>query len=143
MVLTDHINLMGLNPLRGPQHKGLPRFVDLTRVYDPNLSGLLFKAGQACKAKLQRGVYLAVSGPSYETPSEIRAFAALGADAVGMSTVPEAIQLMAAASTVLDDSSVTSQIKRIRAKFAAHDPGFAAIDTVYGMGYRWLESDGG
>jgi two-component system OmpR family response regulator len=52
-------------------------------------------------------------------------------------------QLMAAASTVLDDSSVTSQIKRIRAKFAAHDPGFAAIDTVYGMGYRWLENAGG
>ena len=91
MVLTDHINLMGTNPLRGPQYKGLPRFVDLTRVYDQKLSGLLFKAGQMCKTKLQRGVYLAVSGPSYETPAEIRAFATMGADAVGMSTVPEAI----------------------------------------------------
>jgi purine-nucleoside phosphorylase len=104
MVLTDHINLMGANPLRGsgdealtaPSATGaspppLPRFVDLTQVYDPGLNGLLFRAGKRCNLKLQRGVYLAVSGPSYETPAEIRAFARLGADAVGMSTVPEAI----------------------------------------------------
>jgi purine-nucleoside phosphorylase len=91
MVLTDHINLMGANPLRGPAIAGLPRFVDLTEAYDINLRGLLFKAGKIAKLKLQRGVYLAVSGPSYETPAEIRAFAVLGADAVGMSTVPETI----------------------------------------------------
>ena len=91
MVLTDHINLMGANPLRGPAHFGLMRFVDLTDTYDARLSGLLFEAGKASKIKLQRGVYLAVSGPSYETPAEIRAFATLGADAVGMSTVPEAM----------------------------------------------------
>jgi purine-nucleoside phosphorylase len=86
MVLTDHVNFMGANPLRGGPH-----FVDLTRVYDARLSALLFRAGKSCNLKLQRGVYLAVSGPSYETPAEIRAFARLGADAVGMSTVPEAI----------------------------------------------------
>ncbi len=86
MVLSDHINFMGANPLRGG-----PYFVDLTRVYDARLSALLFRAGKSCRLKLQRGVYLAVSGPSYETPAEIRAFAHLGADAVGMSTVPEAI----------------------------------------------------
>lgn len=91
MVLTDHINLMGVNPLRGSERLGLPRFVDLTRVYDLNLSKLLFKAGLACKRKLHRGVYLAVSGPTYETPAEVRAYSRLGADAVGMSTVPEAI----------------------------------------------------
>ena len=91
MVLTDHINLMGTNPLRGPAIKGLPRFVDLTEAYDKNLRGLLVKAGNTCNLKLQHGVYLAVSGPSYETPAEIRAFATLGADAVGMSTVPETI----------------------------------------------------
>jgi len=67
---------------------GAPHFVDLTRVYDARLSALLFRAGKSCNLKLQRGVYLAVSGPSYETPAEIRAFARLGADAVGMSTVP-------------------------------------------------------
>ena len=91
MVLTDHINFIGANPLRGPHQKSLPRFVDLTEAYDKKLRELLFQAGKISKLKLQRGVYLAVSGPSYETPSEIRAFATLGADAVGMSTVPEAI----------------------------------------------------
>ena len=91
MGLTDHINFMGANPLRGPHQKDFPRFVDLTEAYDKKLRELLFKAGKISKRKLQRGVYLAVSGPSYETPAEIRAFATLGADAVGMSTVPEAI----------------------------------------------------
>ncbi|MDB6019704.1 MAG: Purine nucleoside phosphorylase [Pedosphaera sp.] len=91
MVLTDHINLMGANPLRGPALPKGPRFVDLTRAYDPGLSGLLRQAAKPCRLRLRSGVYLAVSGPSYETPAEIRAFARLGADAVGMSTVPEAI----------------------------------------------------
>ena len=91
MVLTDHINLMGANPLRGPVQENLPRFVDLTLAYDPGLSALLHRAGKAARLKLRSGVYLAVSGPSYETPAEIRAFATLGADAVGMSTVPETI----------------------------------------------------
>jgi purine-nucleoside phosphorylase len=91
MVLTDHINFMGTNPLRGAAIPGRSRFVDLTEAYDQKWRGLLFQAGKKCNLKLQRGVYLAVSGPSYETPAEIRAFARLGADAVGMSTVPEAI----------------------------------------------------
>ena len=91
MVLTDHINLMGVNPLRGPCASGRQRFVDLTCAYDEKLREQLFLAGRAAKVKLQRGVYLALSGPTYETPAEIRAFARLGADAVGMSTVPETI----------------------------------------------------
>ena len=91
MAVTDHINLMGSNPLRGATLPDLPRFVDLTRAYDAGLRRLLHRAGQACGIKLRTGVYLAVSGPSYETPAEIRAFARLGADAVGMSTVPETI----------------------------------------------------
>jgi purine-nucleoside phosphorylase len=91
MLLTDHINLMGANPLRGPEIPGLARFVDLTETYDSKLRAMLLSAARTAKVKLQRGVYVAVSGPSYETPAEIRAFARLGADAVGMSTVPEAI----------------------------------------------------
>jgi purine-nucleoside phosphorylase len=91
MMLSDHINLMGVNPLRGAPLPGLPRFVDLTRAYSPELRELLKRAGGECRLKLREGVYLAVSGPSYETPAEIRAFARLGADAVGMSTVPETI----------------------------------------------------
>jgi purine-nucleoside phosphorylase len=91
MVLTDHINLMGVNPLRGAAIPGLPRFVDMTQAYDPALGALLRRAGGRAGLRLRSGVYLAVSGPSYETPAEIRAFARLGADAVGMSTVPEVI----------------------------------------------------
>jgi purine-nucleoside phosphorylase len=91
MRITDHINLMGQNPLRGPVQAGLDRFVDLTRAYDDRLSQLLQQAARSCRVKLQAGVYLAVAGPSYETPAEIRAFRRWGADAVGMSTVPEVI----------------------------------------------------
>jgi len=91
MVLTDHINFMGVNPLRGPAWPGRERFVDMTQAYDPLMSETLFQAGRKAGLQMRRGVYLAVSGPSYETPAEIRAFERLGADAVGMSTVPETI----------------------------------------------------
>ena len=82
---------MGTNPLRGPASPKWPRFVDMTRTYDPRLAAWLHKAGKRSKVKLRSGIYLAVGGPSYETPAEIEAFARLGADVVGMSTVPEAI----------------------------------------------------
>jgi inosine/guanosine/xanthosine phosphorylase family protein len=91
MALTDHISFMGANPLRGTAANDQSRFVDLTKTYDSNLNRLLKKAAQQAKVTLHSGVYLAVPGPSYETPAEIRAFARLGADVVGMSTVPEAI----------------------------------------------------
>jgi purine-nucleoside phosphorylase len=91
MLITDHINLMGENPLRGVTGPGSNRFVDLTQVYDPDLQALLRQAAREANVPLREGVYLAVSGPTYETPAEVRAFARLGADAVGMSTVPEAV----------------------------------------------------
>jgi inosine/guanosine/xanthosine phosphorylase family protein len=91
MYVTDHINFMGANPLRGWTSNELPRFVDLMDTYDPSLNRLLKKAAEKAKVRAFPGVYLSVGGPSYETPAEIRAFAKLGADAVGMSTVPEAI----------------------------------------------------
>lgn len=91
MVLTDHINLMGVNPLRGLVSPGLPQFVDLTRVYDRRLIDLTKRCARVAKMRLYKGIYMAVCGPSYETPAEIRAFRQLGADAIGMSTVPEAI----------------------------------------------------
>ncbi len=91
MCLADHINFMGVNPLRGELPPGGDRFVDLSRAYDERLRGLLRQAAKKVKIKLHSGVYLAVAGPSYETPAEIRAFGRLGADAVGMSTVPEVI----------------------------------------------------
>lgn len=91
MRFSDHINLMGENPLRGISTRKSPPFLDLSRTYDAGLAEQLDAAAAKAKLHLHSGVYLAVSGPSYETPAEIRAFERLGADAVGMSTVPEAI----------------------------------------------------
>ena len=91
MVLSDHVNFTGSNPLTGPNVEPGPRFPDLSAAYDPHLRAQLHGAAAALGQTLQEGVYLALPGPSYETPAEIRAFRALGADAVGMSTVPEVI----------------------------------------------------
>ncbi len=91
MACTDHLNFLGVNPLRGPEWPGRKRFVDLTQAYDPALRQLLAGAAKQEQMTLHTGVYLAVSGPSYETPAEIRAFRRWGADAVGMSTVPGVI----------------------------------------------------
>jgi purine-nucleoside phosphorylase len=91
MLLEDHINFMGANPLRGLRGLEERRFLDLQDLYDRVLGRQLMQSARAVGARLHRGVYLAVSGPTYETPAEIRAFARMGADAVGMSTVPEAI----------------------------------------------------
>ena len=91
MRITDHINLMGANPLRGEAAAGLPVFVDMSETYSASLGQALGQAAADCGIELKQGVFAAVSGPSYETPAEIRAFASLGADAIAMSTVPEAI----------------------------------------------------
>lgn len=91
MMLTDHINWLGVNPLHGAMEAGRSRFVDLTQAYDLKLQALLRRAARRARVTLREGVYLAVSGPTYETPAEIRAFRRLGADAVGMSTVPEVV----------------------------------------------------
>jgi purine-nucleoside phosphorylase len=92
MIIRDHINLMGLNPLRGANDERLgPRFPDMSAVYDPEFQDVIAAAAAGIGLAPRRGVYLALSGPSYETPAEIRMLAALGADAVGMSTVPEAV----------------------------------------------------
>ncbi|MGE5340034.1 MAG: purine-nucleoside phosphorylase [Candidatus Omnitrophota bacterium] len=92
MIIRDHINLMGVSPLRGENDDRLgPRFPDMTGLYDEGMNEIMAQSMTAIGLTPQKGVYLALSGPSYETPAEIRMFAAMGADAVGMSTVPEAI----------------------------------------------------
>jgi len=92
MMLKDHINLMGTNPLIGPKDPRLgPRFVDLTEAYDRGLRRALQRASKSSRVPVSEGVYAAVSGPSYETPAEIRMMEIIGADAIGMSTVPEVI----------------------------------------------------
>jgi purine-nucleoside phosphorylase len=92
MLLTDHINMMGANPLAGPNEDVWgPRFPDMSQVYCPVLRDKALTAAQACGQRVERGVYAAVAGPSLETPAETRMYRILGADAIGMSTVPEAI----------------------------------------------------
>jgi len=91
MVIEDHVNLLG-NPLLGPNEEALgPRFPDMSEVYDRGLRDAAEAACQAASVRCHRGVYVSLTGPSYETPAEIRMFRTMGADAVGMSTVPEAI----------------------------------------------------
>ncbi|HEX5068677.1 MAG TPA: purine-nucleoside phosphorylase [Vicinamibacterales bacterium] len=92
MLIDDHINLLGTNPLIGPNDDRFGRrFPDMSEVYSRRLRSIAAEAARAGNLSLEHGVYIAVTGPSYETPAEIRAFRAIGADAVGMSTVPEAI----------------------------------------------------
>ncbi|HUL72959.1 MAG TPA: purine-nucleoside phosphorylase [Vicinamibacterales bacterium] len=92
MVIDDHINLLGTNPLIGPNEDRFGRrFPDMSEVYSRRLRAIADAAAKAIPLPIEHGVYVAVTGPSYETPAEIRAFRTLGADAVGMSTVPEAI----------------------------------------------------
>ena len=140
MVLTDHINLMGANPLCGPALPGLDRFVDLTDAYDGRLRQLLLRAGAASKIKLRQGVYLAVSGPSYETPAEIRAFARLGADAVGMSTVPEAIVARQCGLRVAAVSCLTNLAAGISPKKMSHADVLATAARVKKSGAALLKN---
>ena len=92
MLINDHLNLMGDNPLRGPNPKELgPRFPDLTEAYNRECLTAIRNAASRLGIELREGVYAALSGPTYETPAEIRMLRTLGADAVGMSTIPEVI----------------------------------------------------
>lgn len=108
MLLDDHLNLMGRNPLVGPVRAGEVRFPDMTAAYDPGLQRLAEQVALEAGIELVRGVYAAVLGPSYETPAEIRMLERLGADAVGMSTVPEVITARAAGLRVLGLALVTN-----------------------------------
>jgi purine-nucleoside phosphorylase len=109
MMVTDHLNLSGKNPLEGPNDARVgPRFPDLSRAYDPGLRALLRRAADAAGVGLHEGVYAMMSGPSYETPAEIRMLRTLGADAVGMSTVPEVIAAVHMGAAVACLSCITN-----------------------------------
>ena len=91
MLITDHINMLPENPLRGRNVPPGPRFPDMTHAYSPELNRLALETADELGIHLREGIYLATQGPNFETPSEYRMFRRLGADAVGMSTVPEII----------------------------------------------------
>ncbi len=121
MQITDHINLMGDNPLRGVEYSGVQQFVDMTDAYSVELGQALGQAAENCGIKLKQGVYLAVSGPSYETPAEIRAFKQIGVDAVGMSTVPETIVARQCGMEVLGLSCITNTAAAKGGQAITHD----------------------
>ena len=127
MALTDHINFMGANPLIGPNHDAVgPRFVAMGAAYDPDLRARLHAAARAEAIALAEGVYLAVTGPSFETPAEIRAFRTLGADAVGMSTVPEAIVAVHCGLRLAAVSCITNLAEGMSDEVLSHEGTLAA-----------------
>lgn len=137
MIIEDHINMMGTNPLMGPNIKELgPRFPDMTHAYDPELIQLSEKIFRSQKVFFHKGIYIGVTGPTYETPAEIRMFKGMGGKAVGMSTVPEVIAVnhmglrVAAVScitnlaagisqTKLNHEEVTTVAKQVEKQFCA------------------------
>lgn len=109
MVISDHLNLMGVNPLRGPNDERFgPRFPDMSEAYSRTLQEEAVDEARRMGVDIRRGVYAALSGPSYETPAEIHMLRALGADAVGMSTVPETIVARQMGIEVLGISCITN-----------------------------------
>ncbi len=121
MIIEDHINLMGVNPLVGPNEEELGlRFFDLSDAYDTRLGEIAEKACRAVAMTVRRGVYIAFAGPSYETPAEIRMSRTLGADAVGMSTVPEVIAARHMGIRLLGISCITNMAAGVLKKKLDH-----------------------
>jgi purine-nucleoside phosphorylase len=109
MVISDHLNLMGMNPLRGPNEERFgARFPDMTEVYSRELQEIVVEEARAMGVEVRRGIYAALAGPSYETPAEIHMLRTFGADAVGMSTVPEALVARQMGMEVLGISCITN-----------------------------------
>jgi len=141
MLIDDHINMLGANPLVGPNIDELgPRFPDMTYVYDRDLRAKALEAAASVGVPLQRGVYLATLGPSYETPAEIRAFRALGADAVGMSTVPEAIAARHMGAAVAGISCITNPAAGVVDEPLNHDDVMQTATRVRGQFIALLDA---
>ena len=137
MLISDHINGFGSNPLIGPNEDALgPRFPDMSAVYDPALRRIAKAEARRLRIPLREGVYAGLHGPSYETPAEIRAYARLGAHAVGMSTVPEAIVLRHAGVRVLGISTITNMAAGILPKPLNHEE---VLTTTKRIGSRFVK----
>ncbi|MBT8397226.1 MAG: purine-nucleoside phosphorylase [Gemmatimonadetes bacterium] len=121
MMIEDHVNFMARSPLAGPVLEGEQRFPDMSQPYDATLRGVAREAARELGIDLPEGVYAAVLGPSYETPAEIRLLRGVGADAVGMSTVPEAIAARASGLRVLAFSVITNQAAGLSKDPLNHD----------------------
>jgi len=131
MLMDDHINLMGSNPLIGPNDERFgPRFPDMTMVYSKRLRDVAGDAARHRGLALAHGVYAAMHGPSYETPAEIRFLRTTGADAVGMSTVPEAIVARQMGLEVLGISCITNPAAGVLPQPLVHDEVMAVARRV-------------
>jgi purine-nucleoside phosphorylase len=138
MVIRDHINMLATNPLIGPNDPKVgPRFPDMTAAWDAHLATAWHTAAAVCGLPLHDGVYLAVSGPAFETPAEVRAFRTLGADAVGMSTVPECIVARHCGLRVTGVSCITNLASGLGQAALSHDD-VAHTAAVAGAGFRRL-----
>jgi xanthosine phosphorylase len=133
MAIADHISLLGVNPLTGPNDEAVgPRFPSLRGAYDPELRDRLRAVARRLDVDLAEGVYLATAGPSFETPAEIRAFRVLGADAVGMSTVPEVILARHCGLRVVAVSAITNLAEGMGGEELSHEQTlrFAAVASA-------------
>lgn len=131
MVITDHINFMGTNPLIGPNDEDFGvRFPDMSEVYNKNLIKIVDAAGRLLKLDLKHGVYMATTGPSYETPAEIKMARFMGADAIGMSTVPEAIVANYCGIDVIGISCISNYATGVSTKKLSHDEVIETTDKV-------------
>jgi len=131
LAIQDHINTIGINPLQGPLRTGWgPRFPDQSAIYDRHLRELLHMAAQDACVALTEGIYAFTAGPAYETPAEIRAYASMGADAVGMSTVPEAMVANAVGMRVAALSCITNMAAGISGPHLSHEEVMAETRRV-------------
>ncbi|MGQ0560690.1 MAG: purine-nucleoside phosphorylase [Gemmatimonadota bacterium] len=130
MLIDDHVNFMFQNPLVGPVVAGDVRFPDMSAPYDRELQEIAERVARAHGLVLEHGVYFAVTGPSYETPAEIRMYEKLGADAVGMSTVPEVIAARALGIRVLGISLVTNAAAGLTGEPLTHEEVIAAGEAA-------------
>ena len=141
MVIDDHINLSGQNPLVGPNDESFgPRFPDMSAAYDPALRALMHRAAEEAAVPITHGVYTYALGPSFETPAEIRMFAALGADAVGMSTVPECIAAVHCGMKVVALSVITNLASGLAREPLTHHETLAEAEKAYDRVARLLEA---
>ena len=137
MIITDHINYMGAHPLIGPNHSEFgPRFPDMSSAYTRELVQLAEDVASKQNIAIQKGVYIGFTGPTYETPAEVRMARILGGDAVGMSTVPEVIVAAHGGMKVLGISCITNMAAGILDQPLAHDE---VIETTEKVKSTFLE----
>lgn len=131
MIIADHINFFGSNPLFGPNDPGLgPRFPDMSQAYDPEFIALAERAALAEGIAIRKGIYVGVHGPNFETPAELRMLGRWGADAVGMSTVPEVIAARHLGMRVLGITAVTDMATGEQIEKVSHEEVMAAAKEI-------------